>query len=640
METDDMKVKKIQVEGHYGFVHHSLRELDKAVEWAKAIAEGGSLPDAYYLPEEKDSNKLDYDTPNPGLILSVVAYGRELNIPPMRSLIMIIPKDGRYLIRGDQAKTMIFTSGLVKEWKETADGSDEDESYKYIITATRTNGMTLTREFGIRDAKRADLWVTQDKLNGANGAKYRASTWYRYWKRMCMYRALGFLARDLFPEVLGGLIIFEEHGDYPDVAPVFVEAKGGQIKLANKAGKEQKTESESKKVKQKSTKRDQELKTEESLAEAREAKKELAELAGFIPLGSLKVKKMDDGEVFETYVKPGDIITTNYRTGPYKVESIGKYDTVYDPETTKELKLPEGYVNFSLILSDPENPRKSKSHINHLIIKDKAIVSQISDDVIYVNQHVTEKDMTPADPPDPNENQGDQSDKDLRADMAAEDAVDPRDPKPEDTNPWAELEAHMAPFAKYLEPELKDMGDKVYDLGIEMGLADLIDMLPEKKTNKKYRTVILAAQAGRLAEAFQKLRNDQIVKGLKKVAPKATEKKTSHPGGGGTDQLPENDGTVETDAALQEQGLINQFDIEVAEKPEGEMEREFQDARKINFAMSDNGIDARAWNRIASQLIYNQAKGLTYLSVFKDKETFCKQANTVDIHYFINQHEG
>jgi len=652
METDDMKVKKIEGGKRlYGFVHDSLQNLTESVAWAKTIAGGGSLPDAYYHLK-KDSEKIDYGEPNTGLILSVVAYGQELNISPMRSLIMIIPKDGRYLIRGDQAKTMIFGSGLVSDWKEIPSGSLDDGSFKYTITATRKapdllaverGTVTLAREFGVEDAKRADLWVTQEKLNGAHGNKYRASTWYRYPKRMCMYRALGFLSRDLFPEVLGGLIIFEEYGDYPDVAPIFIETKTGEISLKNRAGKEQRTESESKKVKKKSTKRDEELKVEESLEEARKAKQELTELTGTINLGNLMVKKMDEGEVFETYVKVGDIITTNYRTGPYKVEEInGPYDTVYDPETSKELKLPDGWVNFSLILSDPENPKKSKSHINHLIIKDKKIVSQINDDEIFVNQHVTEEDIPPADTTekDPALNQGDQSDKDLKADMAAEDAGTPAAPKPEDTNPWAELEAHLEPFGKYLEEDLKDMKTKIYDLAEKMGLADLIDMLPDRKTNKKYRNIIIAAQAGRLAEAFVDLRNDQILKGIKKVAPKAAEKKPSHPGGGESTELPENDGTVEKDAALEEQGTSNKFNIDVPEKAEGGMERDFQDARKINFAMADNGIDNRAWNRIASQLIYNQSKGLTYLSVFKDKETFCKQGNTVDIHYFINQHEG
>jgi len=302
------------------------------------------------------------------------------------------------------------------------------------------------------------------------------------------------------------------------------------------------------------------------------------------------------------------------------------------------MNLPEGWFNFSLVLVDPKNPKKPKSYINHLIIKDKKIVSQITDDVIWVKDPLeviyADQDTTDEDSVEVRGTPG-----------AGIPTPPPQDQKTEthiieDTDPWAELEAGISPFATYLDKELRLMGNKIYKLARDMGLANLIDMLPEKKTNKKYRTVIIAAQAGRVAEAFQDLRNDQILKGLKKAGPGTVKKETSHPRGGDDTKLPESDGSVETNAALEEQGTSNKFGIEVSDMAEGETQRDFQDARKIAFSMSDNGIDTRAWNRIASQLIYNQSKGLTYLSVFKDKEMFCKQANTVDIHYFINQHEG
>ena len=634
METNT-KVKKKKDRILYGFVHDSLQKLDTSVEWAKTIAEGGSLDDRYYLSGE--GGKIDYEAPNAGLILSVVAYGKELDIPPMRSLIMIIPKDGRYLIRGDQAKAMIFSSGLVKEWKESTSGSIDDGSFKYSITATRKDGLTLTREFGVEEAKRAELWVTQDKLNGAHGNKYRASTWFRHPGRMCMYRTLGFLSRDLFPELFGGMIIFEEHGDYPDVAAVFVETKGGEIPLANKAGKEAKTEKESAATKKKAGRRDEELGTEASKAEALAAKAELAAEAGSIIIGSLTIKKQDEGEDFMDYLQEGDIITTSYKTGPYKVHKIilPTQHTVEDPVAAVDIPVPDEYFSYSLVLTDPENPRKSKSFINNLIIKDKKIVSQISDDMIYV---------IPKDPPS-----AIPDDTDVRGAPGVVSAGAGHDIKTEtevikDLNPWANLEAIIKAFAVYTEEELIEMDKKIYKLAGDMLLDDLIDVMPGRKTNKKYRSVIMAAQAGDLASMTQNLLKDQVQKALKKTIkkskPAVKDEKVSHPPPGETDQKPASDGTTEVDAAIQEQGLENKFNIFVPNIPGDREERDFQDARKIAFAMTDVGIDNNGWNRIASELIYNQQKGLSYLTVYNTKEAFCKKALTVDIHYFINQHEG
>jgi len=652
METDSMKIKKVDT-ALYGFVTHSLEELGRAVEWAKAISEGASLHERYYLTTE--DGKLDYSEPNTGLILSVVSYGKELGIAPMRSLSMIIPLEGKFTIRGDQAKSMIFQSGMVKEWKEVPSGSIEDGSFKYTITATRIDGITLTREFGVDDAKRADLWVTDVKLKGAFGNKHRASPWYRYPARMCMYRALGFLARDLFSDVMGGLILYEEAGDYPDMAAVFVETKGGDIPLANKDGKIAKSEQESGKIKKKSERRDEELKVEESLEEAHGAAKEMESLEelppGQIRVDSMVVKIMDEGCDFMDHLDVGDIIKTNYRTGPYKVEAIHICDTIYDPRIAEEVNLPEEAYGFSMELLDPEHPRKARSYLNNYIIQDGRFLSQATDDEIFKVSETVSKTVSETVEKDPT---GDQA---LAADMALEDtdvrgtpgagipSAPPHDNLEEthiiEENPWGPIEAAIKDFPDFTEQELLQKGADIYTLAIQMGLADLINALPGIKTNKKYRNIIIAAKQGRMAEVFKDLiRSEVLEKTLKKLAFPKGEEKPPHPTPGENTDTPENDGSVEEDAALEEMGTTNKFNIVVPNPPEGYKMRDFQDARKLAFDMTDVGLDTMAWTRIASQLIYNQQKGLTYLTVFNTKEEFCKNATTVDIHYLINHHEG
>jgi len=264
--TEEQPLKSIvpQDSRLYIFTEKSLSEIDSALKWAQAIAEGGSLPDKYYEKTKtegvtEDRWPVDYTKPICGLILAVVSAGKEIGLSPFASLNMIVPIYGKMAIKGDGAKAMIFSSGLVKEWKETASGNIDKDDYQYTITSTRTSGTTITRSFGVREAKRADLWVTQQKLNGNQGAMHRQSPWYRYPDRMCMYRGLGFISRDLYPDVLGQLVILEEINDYPDVSVKIIDTKGGPVAITDIDGKTQKSEQLTGAVADKVTKRHEKL---------------------------------------------------------------------------------------------------------------------------------------------------------------------------------------------------------------------------------------------------------------------------------------------------------------------------------------------------------------------------------------------
>lgn len=684
METEQMSVKKHP--SIYGFVHKSLEDISTAVEWARAISEGASLDDKYYLSID---GKIDYSEPNTGLILSVVSYGKELGIPPMQSLVSIIPQEGRYTIRGDQAKAMIFASGLVKDWKESVEGDIDNGTFKYIITATNDDGVTLTREYGVRDAKRADLWVTQAKLNGPYGARYRQSPWFRYPKRMCMYRALGFLARDLFPEVMKGLVISEEVGDYPDLTAVTVSTRSGaEVTLQNRTGKEHKVEQEAQHIKQKLERRDRELNVDQSNQEAVAAKQEMENLrdqhvadqediskeqdpikdqrmdAADVekarenidksaqeynqePEERLKellpqLRKMDEGVRFTGVLPTGSKIHTNYSDREYIVESVNISRMLYDPKTQEDLWLPPEYTNYDLVCYDPEN-KANKYYLNEYVVFGGRIVHILNNDEIIILSKGRGKK--------PQEDQGVPPPKELDSS--------------EDTKKYPMTLEEAYPAGKvYTEKELLRMGREIYSLAEELGVKEQIDALPGKKTNKKYRSFILEHQKERGEEHAQAERKAHVTGGG--GPPAATEKDVNPPQAPQGDALPleengqdekqppqeeaphpqpgeeeppeERDESREHFQAMDEELINNKYNIHVPEIHEGEDVRDFQDARKLAFELTDIGIDNNGWTRLASQLIYNQQKGLTYLAVYKTKENFCKKAPAVDINYLIGHH--
>lgn len=71
------------------------------------------------------------------------------------------------------------------------------------VTMERTNGFTYTSEFGMADAKRANL-VKSD------------SGWEKYPANMLRWRAVGYCADVVFPDVIGGLYRSEELGAVVD----------------------------------------------------------------------------------------------------------------------------------------------------------------------------------------------------------------------------------------------------------------------------------------------------------------------------------------------------------------------------------------------------------------------------------------
>ncbi|GAF71883.1 unnamed protein product, partial [marine sediment metagenome] len=79
----------------------------------------------------------------------------------------------------------------------------------------------------VEDAKRAGLWVDDEMMRGQDGWKHKKSAWAKYPQRMLSYRALGFLARDLFADILSGIYTTEEAIDMPQDTEIIIETDSG-----------------------------------------------------------------------------------------------------------------------------------------------------------------------------------------------------------------------------------------------------------------------------------------------------------------------------------------------------------------------------------------------------------------------------
>ena len=132
-------------------------------------------------------------------------WGAQLGLSPIVSVQNISIINGKPSIYGDLAKAICYKSGLMTGCVETIDGSGDQMKARCTVTRKGDSDKHVF-EFSVADAKRAGLW-------GKKGP------WQQYPKRMLQMRARGFALRDVFPDVLSGLITAEEAQDYPTEAP-------------------------------------------------------------------------------------------------------------------------------------------------------------------------------------------------------------------------------------------------------------------------------------------------------------------------------------------------------------------------------------------------------------------------------------
>lgn len=181
-------------------------DLDSAIRFAKGLCDAGMVP--------KGLN-------NPGAVVGLIEAGRELGLAPMYALSNLTFTNGRLGIMGDAAKALIRAHGALKagtDFEEIYEGEENTPEWKCTVTAHREGQpRPFTSTFSLQDAiiaKLARIWngKVQSRTRDGYGDE---GPWATYTKRMLMYRALGFLCRDRFSDILGGAVLMEELRDYP-----------------------------------------------------------------------------------------------------------------------------------------------------------------------------------------------------------------------------------------------------------------------------------------------------------------------------------------------------------------------------------------------------------------------------------------
>ncbi len=133
-------------------------------------------------------------------IIVAVQMGDEVGLKPIQSLHSIAVINGRPSIWGDAMVALVRSSGLCEYLHESY---DEQTKTSTCTGKRRGDPKEQSQSFSLEDARKAGL------LN-------KTGPWKTYTKRMIQWRARGFLLRDLWADVLKGLISKEEALDYPE----------------------------------------------------------------------------------------------------------------------------------------------------------------------------------------------------------------------------------------------------------------------------------------------------------------------------------------------------------------------------------------------------------------------------------------
>lgn len=136
-------------------------------------------------------------------ILLSIQMGAELGLAPMQSLQNIAVINGRPSIYGDAMIALCRSSPLCESIDEYFEGDDINELTALCVVKRKGQKKEIIGTFSWKDAQKAGLAT-------------KSGPWLNYPKRMLQMRARGFALRDAFPDLLRGLISYEEAADYPD----------------------------------------------------------------------------------------------------------------------------------------------------------------------------------------------------------------------------------------------------------------------------------------------------------------------------------------------------------------------------------------------------------------------------------------
>jgi hypothetical protein len=179
-----------------------LRNLDDLLKFSRMIVEGGMAPSwAFAGVTAKDSGQGQAAQKAAAAVAIAIQAGLEHGLGIIGGLQAFVVIHGRLSWTGEAAAAKIRNSGkcvpgTLQFWSE-GDG----EKRRGIAEALRVGDKKPKRvEVTYADARQAGL-INKD-------------SWKNYPSRMFQWRALAWLAKDLFSDVLGGFPLAEESQDY------------------------------------------------------------------------------------------------------------------------------------------------------------------------------------------------------------------------------------------------------------------------------------------------------------------------------------------------------------------------------------------------------------------------------------------
>lgn len=188
-----------------------LRNLDDLGRVSDMIAASGLAPKG--------------DTPQ--AIGTKILFGLECGLSMMTALTHVAVINGRPSIYGDAIMSRIMSSPLFdfdafdeRFENDPSDLRNPPDDFAAVVTMGRFTRTGATKErterFSVGDARRANLWGKQ-------------GPWSQYPKRMMLWRARSFLARNLFADLLRGFQFAEEARDMPSPTREAVIVQPGPV---------------------------------------------------------------------------------------------------------------------------------------------------------------------------------------------------------------------------------------------------------------------------------------------------------------------------------------------------------------------------------------------------------------------------
>ena len=134
---------------------------------------------------------------------AIMLKGYELGLPVTASFEFINVIDGKPTLSPRGALALINSKNVLDEYKLNRLTDKAGAFFGYECTMKRGK-TSFTARFSLEDAKRADLTEGSPTSSGKRGR----GNWEKYPENMCMWRAIGFAADVICPDITGGMTTF------------------------------------------------------------------------------------------------------------------------------------------------------------------------------------------------------------------------------------------------------------------------------------------------------------------------------------------------------------------------------------------------------------------------------------------------